>query len=234
MPKEKEMNIYQKLAKVRKAVEVIQRNKQGYGYSYVSDDEILAKLTVLMDKLGLSLVPRFVPGTRCVEPFRYSKTKFDKTTKTTYTEEIAEIVCHAEMTYTWVNNDNPEECVEVPWIMIGQQADASQSFGSGLTYAYRYFLLKYFGIATPDDDPDKWRSKQKDAEKEEDKLIAAEIIEELDTLIRTFISTNPDKKETVKTLVTAYVKSGDYKKIAEPALAAKLLADFKENFVKEK
>ena len=36
------MNIYQKLAKVRKQAEVIQRNKKGYGYTYVSEDEILS------------------------------------------------------------------------------------------------------------------------------------------------------------------------------------------------
>ena len=33
---EQNMNIYQKLAKIRKQVEVIQRNKAGYGYKYVS------------------------------------------------------------------------------------------------------------------------------------------------------------------------------------------------------
>lgn len=38
-----QMNIYQKLARIRKQVEVIQKNKSGYGYKYVSEDEILAK-----------------------------------------------------------------------------------------------------------------------------------------------------------------------------------------------
>lgn len=31
-----QMNIYQKLARIRKQVEVIQKNKSGYGYKYVS------------------------------------------------------------------------------------------------------------------------------------------------------------------------------------------------------
>lgn len=47
------LNIYQKLAKIRKQVEVIQKNKSGFNYKYVTDDELLAKLTVLMDKYGL-------------------------------------------------------------------------------------------------------------------------------------------------------------------------------------
>ncbi len=44
---EQDMNIYQKLAKIRKQVEVIQRNKSGYGYKYVSEDEILAKMVLV-------------------------------------------------------------------------------------------------------------------------------------------------------------------------------------------
>lgn len=46
---EQNLNIYQKLAKIRKQVEVIQRNKKGYGYTYVSEDEILAKISGFMD-----------------------------------------------------------------------------------------------------------------------------------------------------------------------------------------
>ena len=46
----KNLNIYQKLAKIRKQVEVIQKNKAGYGYKYVSEDEILARISTFMDK----------------------------------------------------------------------------------------------------------------------------------------------------------------------------------------
>ena len=45
---EQTANIYQKLAKVRKQVEVIRKNKSGYGYKYVTEDEILAKISVFM------------------------------------------------------------------------------------------------------------------------------------------------------------------------------------------
>ena len=44
-----QMNIYQKLARIRKQVEVIQKNKSGYGYKYVSEDEILAKKVPALD-----------------------------------------------------------------------------------------------------------------------------------------------------------------------------------------
>ena len=45
-----QMNIYQKLARIRKQVEVIQKHKRGYGYTYVSEDEILAKVSGLRDQ----------------------------------------------------------------------------------------------------------------------------------------------------------------------------------------
>ena len=75
MAEQEQLNIYQKLAKIRKQVEVIQKNKRGYGYTYVSEEEILAKITVFMDKYHLSLVPGIVGGTTKVEPYPYKKTK---------------------------------------------------------------------------------------------------------------------------------------------------------------
>ena len=56
------LNLYQKLAKIRKPVEVMQRNKSGFGYKYVTDTELLAKISGLMDKYGVSLVPSVVPN----------------------------------------------------------------------------------------------------------------------------------------------------------------------------
>ena len=222
-------NLYQRLAKIRKQVEVIQKNKSGYGYKYVTEDEILAKITVFMDKYHISLVPNIDHGTAQVFPYTYKKTKTTKAGQI-YEETNNEILVSADMTWNWVNNDDPAEYISVPWVLVGQQSDASQAFGSGLTYAARYFLLKYFNIATPDDDPDSFRSKQKTAELEEDKMIAEQIIGTLDGYIRGYLASHQDDKEAVKTLVTKYVKSGDYKKITESALAAKLLEDFKSTF----
>ena len=63
---EQNLNIYQKLAKIRKQVEVIQRNKKGYGYTYVSEDEILAKISGFMDKYNLSLIPSVIHSSAVV------------------------------------------------------------------------------------------------------------------------------------------------------------------------
>lgn len=227
------LNIYQKLAKIRKQVEVIQKNKSGFNYKYVTDDELLAKITAFMDKYGLSLIPSIVQGTMKHEQYHYLKTKFDKATKQSYEEHNNEIIVSADMVFSWVNNENPEERIDVPWITIGQQADCSQAFGSGLTYSMRYFLLKYFNIATPDDDVDNWRSKQKAAEAAEDLAIAKQIVEELDKDVKDFLAKNPGKSDAVKELMSKYVKNGNYFAVTESALATKLLSDFKETFIKE-
>ena len=224
------LNLYQKLAKIRKQVEVVQKNKSGYGYKYVTDDELLAKITAGMDKYGVSLKPDIVPGTMRVEPYTYKKTKRDK--NGTYEEIVNEFIDVADMVYTWVNNENPTEEIRVNWVMVGQQSDASQCLGSGLTYSMRYFLLKYFNVATPDDDPDNWRSKQKAAEAAEDKAIAEQIINTVDIVIKSFLAENPKRGEEVKKLVSKYVKGGNYFNITESALATKLLEDFNATFVK--
>lgn len=228
-----EMNIYQKLAAIRGLVEVLEKDRQGFGYRYVSDSEILAKVTAGMKKYHLSLIPNIVPGTFEAQPISYIKRKVDKKTREVIEENVNEVICQSDMTFKWINNDNPEEYVDVAWALIGQQADASQAFGSGLTYCYRYFLLKYFGASTPDDDPDVWRSKQKEAALSEDKALAEEIIKEFDLEVKKFLAECPDKKDAVKSIVSKYVKSGDYFKISEPVLASRLFDEFR-NYLEQK
>lgn len=224
------LNIYQKLAKIRKQVEVMKKNRAGYNYKYVTDDEMLAKVTAFMDKYGLSLVPSVVQGTMKHEQYHYLKTKFDKTNKQQYEEHNNEIIVSADMVFSWINNENPSERIDVTWGAIGQQADSSQAFGSGLTYAMRYFLLKFFNVATPEDDVDNWRSKQRAAEAAEEKAIAEEIIKQLDREVKDFLTNNPKEGEQVKKLFSNYVKDGNYFAITEPELAAKLLSQFQTTF----
>ena len=223
-----ELNIYQKLAKIRKQVEIMKKDTKAYGYYYTKEEDILAKITVFMEKYNLSLIPGIVPGTTVVSPYTYKKTKVTNKGDI-YEENVNEVLVSSDTTWTWVNNDNPSEQITVPWAMVGQQADASQSFGSGLTYSSRYFLLKYFNVATSNDDPDHFRSKQKAAEAEEEKLITEAIIEDIDKVIKEYLGANPAKKDDVKKLVTKYVKTGDYFAIRESALAAKLLDDIKQS-----
>ncbi len=225
------MNIYQKLAEVRKLVEVMQRDARAYGYNYVKEEDLLAKITVGMDTHGLTLLPGIDSGTTQVSPYSYTKTKTVKNGQT-YDERVNEILVSADMTYTWVDNETGDTVV-VPWAMVGQQSDASQAFGSGLTYANRYFLLKYFQVATPNDDPDAWRSKQKEAEAEQDGMVCQAIIEQIDAATQAYLATNKDDRKSVVAFFSEYVDKGNYKKIADPVLAARVLENFQKKFSME-
>ena len=101
------------------------------------------------------------------------------------------------MLYTWVDNADPSQKIEVPWMFVGQQADASQAFGSGLSYSSRYFLLKFFNSATTEDDPDNWRSRQKEAAKSEEREIAKEIVANIHNHVAQFLEKHADQRDAL-------------------------------------
>ena len=227
------LNIYQKLAKIRKPVEVLQKNKRAYNYSYVTDDEILAKITGLMDKLEVSLIPNITPGTTEVTPYSYVKTKATKDGKV-FEQNVNEIIVKADMEWVWVNNEDPGDRIVVPWSLVGQQEDASQALGSGLTYCGRYFLLKYFNVSTPDDDPDSWRAKQKEAEEAENRAIASGIADKVLECINAHLETHPNDRDDMVAIVKKYAKGKNGKPspnpndISDPNVAAKLLEEIQQ------
>ena len=44
---ETNLNLVQKLAKIREMVEVLRKNKSGFNYKYVTEDEILARVGIV-------------------------------------------------------------------------------------------------------------------------------------------------------------------------------------------
>lgn len=232
------MNIFQRLAKIRKMVEVIRKNKSGFNYKYVSEDEILARVTAGMDKYHVLLYPGIVPKTAVITPYNYTKVKITKSGDK-IEESINEVLVNADMTFTWVNLDNPADQLVVPWVIVGQQSDASQAVGSGLSYLHRYFLLKFFQIATPDDDPDFWRSKKKQAEQEEETAVVSAILDEVHASVSAYLDSfsGDDAKEARKkiiAMVKKYAKgedgkpTGDYFAIHDAKSASALLEDVKK------
>lgn len=137
------MNIYQKLIEVRKSCEYLKKDNSGYQFKYVSSSQTLGTLRAAMDLHGLLLVPRVI----CHE------TRDHETKKGEH-----EYFTIATMSFTWVNAENPEEQVECPW--LGQGLDTGEKgVGKAMTYAEKYFLLKFFNIATDKDDPDSFQKK---------------------------------------------------------------------------
>lgn len=223
-----EENLYQKLAKIRKLVEVIKKNKKGFGYTYLSIEEILARVTAGMTKYHISLIPSFTEDAMTVTQNDYVRKKALKD-GTLYDDPVHEIIVFAPMVFTWVNDDNPEERISVRWNMVGSQSDPSQAFGSGMTYATRYFLDEYFQISKPDSDPDEWRSKQREAAQAEDKEVAAGIIEKAHGIVTEFVTAHPDQKQAIIDLTKQYAKdekgraTANYYAIEDPVVASKYL-----------
>lgn len=143
----KKLNLYQKLVEVRKTIDAFHKDSKSFNYSYVSGTQVLSKIKEKMDEMGLLCFPSILGQSH--EHFNY----LDK-----YGKEKHDFIVYGPMVYRWINADNPEEVLEVPFEFMGQQDDISKAFGSGLTYSERYFLLKFFGVPTDDDDPDKKES----------------------------------------------------------------------------
>lgn len=144
----KTVNLDKKLMELKKLVSIMQKDSEGHGYNYVSEEKILLSLNDKMIELNLKLIPKLKSNTLFSEIVNYQNSKGQPKT---------DVVVRSEMDFVWKDIETGEIEV-VDWGLIGQQADASQAFGSGLTYANRYFLLKYFNVATSNDDPDKIRS----------------------------------------------------------------------------
>lgn len=229
---ENQLNLVQKLAKIRAISDAVSKDKRGYNYKYADITSILAKVTAGMKKYNVSLMPGIVPGTADVQQSTIVNTKFDKTGKP-YEQTSTEMLVKADMVFKWVNDDDPNDYIDVPWVVTGSQSDPSQALGSGLTYCTRYFLCNFFQIAQPETDVDEYRSKQKEAEKSEDKAIAEDVIGEFDKVVRQFLSDNPDQSDEVKKFISKYAKGGNYFAIKEPALASNLLSSFNEKFIKK-
>ncbi len=231
MVEQPKMNLTQKLAKIRAMSDVVSKEKRGYNYSYADITTILANITSGMKKYGVSLIPSIVPGTASVSQNVVVNTKFDKTGKA-YDQTVTEMLVKADMVFKWVNDDDPNDFISVPWLVTGSQGDPSQALGSGLTYCTRYFLTSYFQIAQSESDVDAYRSKQKAAEASEDKAIAEEIISQFDVLLKQYLADHPDKTEEVKKFITRFAKNANYLAIKEPALASKLMDDFRNTYIK--
>jgi len=136
----KGLSIYEKLAKVQEATDFLKKENASYGakFNYVSSSQVLSAVRGTMREVGLILVPRIVG----VDVGDHATAKGAHWYFTQLT-----------MTMTWVNVENPEEKVECPWYGQGLD-DGEKGVGKALTYAEKYFMLKFFNIPTDKDDPD--------------------------------------------------------------------------------
>ncbi len=140
------MNIYQKLLKIQQAVMGLGKDKDTKspqnpnGYAYVTGAKVLDNIKPLMNELGLLLKQEVLSSTNLRMDYN---TKFGSKT---------EILTKLDMRFTWIDTETGEKDENL--FGANGQNDYEKGYGSALTYAERYFLLKYFHIATDEDDID--------------------------------------------------------------------------------
>ena len=149
---EKKMNIYQKLHKIQSQIMGLGKDKQAQTYRYVTGDKVLENVKPLMNELGLLLKQ---------EVLSIENTRQDYATKSNPNK--SEINSKVMMRFTWVDVETGEKDENL--FGANGQNDWDKGVGSALTYAERYFLLKYFHIATDEDDIDNPNRKQDEVTK---------------------------------------------------------------------
>jgi len=147
-----QMNIFQKLVEVRKAVPYLKKENSGYQFNYVSSSQVLGNLKQRMDELGVLLMPKVVGKKVTIDTYEKTDAKGNVKRTVDYFTEL-------DMTFTWINADSPEQTIECPWYGQGIDTAGEKGVGKALTYAEKYFMLKFFNIPTDKDDPDSFQEK---------------------------------------------------------------------------
>jgi hypothetical protein len=165
------LNLYQKLLHIQTKINGLGKDKTTYQYKYVTGDKVLGEIKPLMNQLGLILKQEVIS----IENTRqdYSTAKGSK----------SEILSKVMMQFTWIDCATGEK--DINSFGANGQNDWEKGLGSALTYAERYFLLKYFHIATDEDDIDNDQRKttapiaQTNFEDAKSKLIVVSTLAEL-------------------------------------------------------
>lgn len=142
---ETKANIYQKLLKIQQKINGLGKDKKSFTYSYVTGDKVLGEIKPLMNEMGLILKQEIIS----IENVRQD---YVHTFKDGQTKDKNEILSKVMMRFTWIDCETGEKDENL--FGANGQNDWEKGLGSALTYGERYFLLKYFHIATDEDDID--------------------------------------------------------------------------------
>jgi hypothetical protein len=111
------------------------------GFKYVSGDKIIGFIRPLMDEHGVILKSEVISVSNQTQDYTTSKGNPKK-----------EVFTSITMKMTWIDVESGES-MECMWAGNGMN-DWDKGFGSAVTYAIRYFLLKQFLVSTDEDDVD--------------------------------------------------------------------------------
>lgn len=136
------MNLYQKLLIIQQKINGLGKDKSGPlgHYKYVTGDKLLGEIKPMMNELGILLKQEIIS---------IENTRQDYSIKSGNKSEINSKVM---MRFTWIDCETGEKDENL--FGANGQNDWDKGVGSALTYGERYFLLKFFHIATDEDDID--------------------------------------------------------------------------------
>lgn len=142
------LNIYQKLLIIQQKINGLGKDKDGESnkYKYVTGDKLLGYVKPLMNELRIILKQEIIS---------IDNVRQDYATRSGSKSEINSKVMFR---FTWVDVDTKEKDENL--FGANGQNGWDKGVGSALTYSERYFLLKFFHIATDEDDIDNPDSKQ--------------------------------------------------------------------------
>jgi hypothetical protein len=136
------MNLFEKLLDIQCSIDrFIKDNTIGEGkaaYKAVGSEQVLNEIRPLMNSHKLLLEPS-------VEAARVQSDKTSSGTTRYFTE--------IDMVMTWIDVESGQER-QVKWYGQGVDLAGEKGVGKANTYAEKYFLMKYFHVPTPKDDPD--------------------------------------------------------------------------------
>lgn len=141
------MSLYEKLMEVRRSVDYLQKAQKNekQKFNYVSSAQVLGAVRDAMNEQGLLLEPRVIKAI-----FHH------KGSESMHFTEL-------KMTMTWVDTETGEKSTHL-WYAQGTDQH-EKGVGKALTYAEKFFILKYFNIPTDKWDPDAWEASQEKKER---------------------------------------------------------------------
>ena len=132
--KEVSKNIHQRINAVMADVSYIYKGKEVMTasgkvmYTVVGHDDVTKKIHPLLVKHGINIIPECVAMTQEGNRVR------------------------ADMEFTWVNIDNPEDCIVKKWSAFGMDSQHDKAIGKAYSYAQRLMTLKTLHIQSGDED----------------------------------------------------------------------------------
>lgn len=191
------MGLYKKLLTIQQHVNGLGKDKAAFQYKYVTGDKLLGHIKPLMNDLGIILKQEIIS----IDNTRQDYHTVDKSGQIKNKNEILSKVM---MRFTWIDAETGEK--DENMFGANGQNDWDKGVGSALTYAERYFILKYFHIATDEDDIDNPDRKPEEGEVTPAQKEAAIISKHTDSL---------NKVQSMTDLIKYYNGLTEYEKTSK-------------------